>query len=83
MTKQQRTFICTTIALATAISSAFIGGQLSMRLHGEKCLTQGWGWQQLCSITTNPVAMWQGGTTGLWTGAIFGAFIGGVITRRR
>ncbi len=77
------TFICTTIALVFGVSSAYFGGQLSTHLHNQKCTTKGWGWQQLCHMTTTPAAMWQGSTTGLWTGIIFGAFLGGIVCRRR
>lgn len=80
---RQRTLICTSIALIAGLSSAYIGGQLSMHLHGEKCKTKGWGWEQLCSVTTTPVAMWQGSSTGMWTGTVLGAFVGGIVSRRR
>ncbi len=38
--------------------------------------------KSFCQLQETPGAMWQGSTTGLWTGAILGAFIGGLATRK-
>uniref|UniRef100_A0ACD5GUY2 Uncharacterized protein n=1 Tax=Desertifilum tharense IPPAS B-1220 TaxID=1781255 RepID=A0ACD5GUY2_9CYAN len=35
-----------------------------------------------CKAVVTPVAFWQGSTTGLWTGAILGAFIAGLATAK-
>ncbi|MFQ4143149.1 hypothetical protein [Chlorogloeopsis sp. ULAP02] len=82
MTKN-RIFICTFLALLSGFLSAYIGGQISLTLRSQKCQNQAWGLQQMCNAWETPGAIWQGSTTGLWTGTILGAFFGGLLTRQR
>ena len=51
-------------------------------LHNQKCLTQLWGWQQICHVVVTPGAIWQGSIAGIWTGTILGAFFGGLVVRK-
>ncbi|MBH8566522.1 hypothetical protein I8748_30955 [Nostoc sp. CENA67] len=81
MTKN-RVLICTFLALSSGFFSAYIGGQITLMMHSQKCQNQPWGFKQACNTLITPGAMWQGSTTGLWTGTILGAFVGGSVTRR-
>ncbi len=82
MTKN-RILICTFLALLSGLSSGYIGGQISLSLRSQKCQNQAWGLKQMCSAWETPGAIWQGSTSGLWTGTILGAFVGGLVTRQR
>ncbi|AFZ00308.1 hypothetical protein [Calothrix sp. PCC 6303] len=73
---------CTLIALTSGVFAGFIGGQIAVNLSNQKCQTQGWGFKELCYVSSTPVAMWQGSTTGAWTGVVLGAFVGGLVARR-
>ena len=81
MTKN-RVLICTFLALSSGFFSAYIGGQITLMMHSQHCQNQPWGFKQACNALVTPGAMWQGSTTGLWTGTILGAFIGGLVTRQ-
>ncbi|MFB2768491.1 hypothetical protein ACE1AT_04255 [Pelatocladus sp. BLCC-F211] len=78
---KNRILICTFFALLSGFLSGYIGGQISLSLHSQKCQNQAWGFKQACSAWITPGAIWQGSTTGLWTGTILGAFVGGLVTR--
>ncbi|GAA6616293.1 hypothetical protein [Scytonema sp. NUACC26] len=80
MTK--KILICTFLALFSGFFGGYVGGQITQSLHNQKCQNQPWGWKQVCGAWTTPTAMWQGGTTGLWTGTILGAFVGGLVTKQ-
>ncbi|MBF2064924.1 MAG: hypothetical protein IGS39_10960 [Calothrix sp. C42_A2020_038] len=82
MTKN-RVLICTFLALTSGFFAGFVGWQISMHLRSQKCQNQVWGVRELCSATVTPGAIWSGSTTGLWTGTILGAFVGGLATKKR
>ncbi|MDF5727807.1 MAG: hypothetical protein PUP92_07150 [Rhizonema sp. PD38] len=77
-----RVLTCTLLALLTGFFSSYVGGQISLILHGQKCQNQAWGFQQMCNAWETPGAIWQGSATGMWTGTILGAFVGGSVTRQ-
>ncbi|ARV61325.1 hypothetical protein BZZ01_24315 [Nostocales cyanobacterium HT-58-2] len=81
MTKN-RTLICTFLALLTGFSGGYIGGQLTINLHGHNCQNQPWGLKEMCHAWIAPGAVWQGSTTGMWTGTVLGAFVAGLVTRQ-
>ncbi|MBW4635862.1 MAG: hypothetical protein KME30_29460 [Iphinoe sp. HA4291-MV1] len=81
MTKN-RTLICTFLALLAGFSGGYIGGQITLSLHNQKCQNQAWGLKEMCHAWVTPGAVWQGSTTGLWTGTVLGAFVGGLVTRQ-
>lgn len=81
MTKN-RALICTLLALSSGFFGGYIGGQITLMLHNQKCQNQPWGFKQMCNAWVTPGAMWQGSTTGIWTGTILGAFVGGSVTRQ-
>ncbi|MCM0590096.1 MAG: hypothetical protein HEQ35_13985 [Gloeotrichia echinulata IR180] len=81
MTKKP-VLICTFIALSTGFFSSYIGGQITLMQHSQKCQNQPWGLKQMCNTWVAPGAMWQGSTTGLWTGTVLGAFVGGLVTKK-
>lgn len=80
MTKN-RVFICTFLALSSGFFGGYVGGQITLMLHSQKCQNQPWGMKELCNAWVSPGAMWQGSTTGIWTGTILGAFAGGLLIR--
>ena len=79
---KKRTLICTVIALLSGIIGGLTAAQISSMLHNQKCLTQLWGWQQICHVVVTPGAIWQGSIAGIWTGTILGAFFGGLVVRK-
>jgi F0F1-type ATP synthase membrane subunit c/vacuolar-type H+-ATPase subunit K len=79
--QQKRILICTFVALASGVSSAYIGGQISLKAHTYSCQTQPWGLKAGCNALIAPRAIWQGSTTGLGVGLVLGAFISGLATR--
>lgn len=80
MTKN-RILICTFLALSSGFFGGYIAGQITLMLHNQKCQNQPWGLKEMCHAWITPGAMWQGSTTGIWTGTILGAFAGGLVTR--
>ncbi|MFN6565934.1 hypothetical protein A6770_36345 [Nostoc minutum NIES-26] len=81
MTKN-RILICTFSALLSGFFGGYIGGQITSMLHSQKCQNQPWGLKEMCNAWVTPGAMWQGSTTGIWTGTVLGAFVGGLVTRQ-
>ncbi|MCC5624872.1 hypothetical protein [Nostoc sp. CHAB 5715] len=81
MTKN-RILICTFLALSAGFFGAYTSGQITIMLHSQKCQNQPWGFKEMCNAWMTPGAIWQGSTTGLWTGTILGAFVGGLVTRQ-
>ncbi|KAB8332570.1 hypothetical protein SD80_018455 [Scytonema tolypothrichoides VB-61278] len=81
MTKN-RTLTCTFVALLSGLIGGYIGGQITLSLHSQKCQNQSWILKQTCNFGVTPGAVWQGSTTGLWTGTVLGAFVGGLATRQ-
>ncbi len=79
--QQKRILICTFVALVSGVSSAYIGGQISLKTHSHSCQAQPWGLKAGCNAWVAPRAIWQGSTTGLWVGLVLGAFISGLATR--
>jgi F0F1-type ATP synthase membrane subunit c/vacuolar-type H+-ATPase subunit K len=79
--QQKRILICTFVALVSGVSSAYIGGQISLKTHSHSCQAQPWGLKAGCTAWVAPRAIWQGSTTGLWVGLVLGAFISGLATR--
>ncbi|MDF5720325.1 MAG: hypothetical protein PUP91_07560 [Rhizonema sp. PD37] len=77
-----RVLTCTFLALLAGFFSSYVGGQISLILHSQKCQNQAWGFQQMCNAWETPGAIWQGSTTGMWTGTVLGAFVGGTVTRQ-
>jgi hypothetical protein len=80
---KNRALICTFSALTSGCFAGYIGWQIAFNLHSQKCQSQIWGVKQLCSTAIVPSTIWQGGTTGVWTGTILGAFFGALVTRTR
>jgi hypothetical protein len=75
--------LCTSVALASGFFGGYMGGQMTVTLHSQKCQNQSWALQQMCQAWITPGAIWQGTTTGIWTGTILGAFAGGLILRKK
>ncbi|MBW4614528.1 MAG: hypothetical protein KME21_14890 [Desmonostoc vinosum HA7617-LM4] len=83
MTKtKKQILICTFSALSSGFFGAYISSQITLMLHSQRCQNQPWGLKQMCNAWVTPGAMWQGSTTGLWTGTILGAFVGGLVIRQ-
>lgn len=74
--------ICTISALTSGFLGGYIGGQMTLMLHSQRCQNQPWGFQQMCQIVITPGAVWKGSTTGVWTGIVLGAFVGGLVVRQ-
>ncbi|NMG06594.1 hypothetical protein [Brasilonema sp. UFV-L1] len=84
MTKN-RTLICTFLALLSGFFGGYIGWQITLSLHSQKCQNKTWGLKEMCHLVTPPAALpavWQSSTRGLWTGTVLGAFVGGLVTRQ-
>jgi len=81
MTKN-KILTCTFVALSCGFFGSYIGGEITLMLHSQKCQNQPWGLKEMCNAWVAPGAMWQGTTRGLLTGAVLGAFVGGLITRQ-
>jgi len=78
----KRTIICTFVALSSGIFGMWVGSQVSTFYRSQSCY-QNWGRLQiLCDSWVKPAALWQGSSTGLWTGTILGAFIAGLATSK-
>jgi hypothetical protein len=75
--------ICTFLALTSGFFGSYIGGQITLMLHSQKCQNQSWPLQQMCQVWITPGATWKGSTTGIWTGTILGAFLGGLVIREK
>jgi hypothetical protein len=86
MTKEKRRIlVCSFFAVTLGFFGGYVGGQISTSVHSQKCQNQSFGWQQACSLINAPQTAWkgwQGTTRGLWTGAVAGGFMGGVVTKR-
>jgi hypothetical protein len=80
---KNRVLICTFIALTSGFFAGFAGWQISMSIKSQKCQNQVWGVREICTAAVAPGAMWSGSTTGLWTGTILGAYIGGLVTKKK
>lgn len=80
--RQKRILICTLAALVSGLFSSYVGGQISLKIHSQKCQTQPWGLKTVCNAWVAPGAIWQGSTTGLWLGTLLGALISGLATRK-
>ncbi|MBD2345732.1 hypothetical protein [Anabaena subtropica] len=80
MTKN-KVLICSLLALSSGFFGGYIGGEITLMLHSQKCQNKGWGMRELCHVWITPGATWQGSTTGIWTGTILGAFAGGLVIR--
>ena len=78
----KRVLICTFVALASGFFGSYVGGQMSAIYRTQPCQAQFWGLNMACKSLLTPVAMWQGSTTGLWTGMVLGAFIAGLATSK-
>lgn len=81
MTKN-RVLICTFLALTSGFFGGYMSGQITFMLHSQRCHNQPWGLKEACNAWVAPGAIWQGNTTGIWTGSILGAFVGGLVTRK-
>ena len=77
-----RVLICTFSTLLSAFFGSYIGGQITLSLHSQKCQNLGWGFKEICNVSVTPGAIWQGSTTGLWTGTVLGGFVSGSVTRQ-
>jgi len=74
--------ICTFVVLLSGAFGSYIGGQIALIVRSQKCQNQPWGFKEVCTAWVTPGALWEGGTTGLWTGTVLGAVIGGLVTRQ-
>lgn len=81
--RRKRILICTLAAVTSGIFSSYVGGQISLKVHSQKCQTQPWGLQTICNAWVAPGAIWQGSTTGLWLGILLGALVSVWVTRDR
>ncbi len=78
---KKRMLICTLVALLSGALASFWGGQMRWLAHTQQCKTSDYVWlNTLCRVQHSP-AMFKGGTAGLWTGTILGAFLAGIATR--
>lgn len=75
-----RTLICTVTALMCGGFGTFLGSQISVASRTQSCNAQPWGFSVICKTGVTPVALWQGGLAGLWTGSLLGAFAAGLAT---
>ncbi|WP_026099943.1 hypothetical protein [Fortiea contorta] len=80
---KNQVLICTLIVLASGFFGSHIGGQITLMIHRQKCQNQPWGLKEVCNAWVTPGALWQGSTTGLWTGLVLGACVSGLVTRQR
>lgn len=78
----KRFITCTFCALTSGFFGAFLGGQTTLFLHQQKCQNQPFIVKEMCTAAVTPGAMWQGVSTGIWTGTTLGAFVGGTATRK-
>lgn len=85
----KRILITTLIALSSGLFGAYLGGQTSTIARTQQCdagakqvLPLEGLLKPVCQAVVTPGALWQGSTTGLWTGMILGAFIAGLATRK-
>jgi hypothetical protein len=78
---KNRVLICTFLALSSGFFGGYIGSQMTLMLHSQRCQNQPWAMKELCNIWITPGATWQGSTTGIWVGTILGAFAGGLVIR--
>jgi len=78
----RRTLICTFTALTSGVVGAYLGGQLSVSAQNRDCEARFWGPKPVCKVVAAPGAMWQGSLTGLGAGAVLGAFLAGLATRK-
>lgn len=76
-----RTLICTVTALSSGIFGFWAGGQVNLTMEQQNCEGRSWGLGAACKTLVAPGALWKGSTTGLWIGAILGAFLAGSLTR--
>jgi hypothetical protein len=73
--------VCTAVALLSGALGSFWGGQMRWLAHAQQCNTSNYVWlNTLCRVQQSP-ALFKGGTAGLWTGTILGAFLAGIATR--
>ncbi|MBE9216931.1 hypothetical protein IQ247_30495 [Plectonema cf. radiosum LEGE 06105] len=80
---QKRLLICTFLALASGFFGGYVGGQMSVQGHSQNCQNQRWElFKTGCKFVVAPGAMWQGSTTGIWTGSVLGGFFAGLVTRK-
>jgi hypothetical protein len=78
---KKRMLVCTAVALLSGALGSFWGGQMRWLAHAQQCNTSDYVWlNTLCRVQQSP-AMFKGGTAGLWTGTILGAFLAGIATR--
>lgn len=68
----KRVSVCTFVALLSGILSAYLGSQISLQIHRQKCQNQPWGFKTVCHTWVAPGAIWQGGTTGFALGTVLG-----------
>jgi len=77
-----RVLTCTFSSLLAGFFGGYIGGQITLILHSQKCQNQPWGVKEMCNVMVTPGAIWQGSTTGIWTGTVLGAFVSGLVTKQ-
>ncbi len=78
---KKRMLICTAVALLAGALGSFWGGQMRWLAHTSQCNASDYELlNTLCRVQQSP-AMFKGGTAGLWTGTILGAFLAGIATR--
>ncbi len=80
MDRKLRLLVCTCTALASGFFGALVGGQISTAARTQSCEEQMRGLDMACRIWKMPGGARQGGTAGLWTGTIVGAFVAGSLT---
>ena len=85
---KKRVLICTFIALVSGLFGGVMGGQISMAVVSYQCNIKAKqtfpipGVNTICQALVTPRSLWEGSTTGLWTGTILGAFAGGLATHK-
>ncbi|WP_071880859.1 hypothetical protein [Geitlerinema sp. PCC 7407] len=67
-------------AWVMAAAGAYLGSQTSWAWRSRACERWGAAARSACQAWVMPGAVWQGSTTGLWSGGIFGAFLAGLAT---
>ena len=83
---RKRTIVCSFCAVACGLFGSFLGWQIASSLPAQRCQNHRWELSKMmCRIQTSPESMHQGlqgGTSGVWTGTILGAFFAGLATRQ-
>lgn len=83
---RKRMMICSFCAVTCGLFGGLFAWQIASSLPAQKCQNQTWEFEKMmCNIQASPQSMYQGfqgGTSGVWSGTILGAFLAGLGTRQ-